>query len=108
MNDQQLTHLSVLTALNKMMSGGHFDICTVDMAAKALGTIPDGAAYKILRPLHCVHWQDMPPELRAAVPKLIERCLHVPAYQFQITEVTPDQAARVQAGTIRLLTRDAA
>ena len=105
MNDQQLAHLSVLTALNKMMSSSHFDICTVDSAAKALGTIPCGQAYKILRPLHCVHWQDMPRELRDAVPKLIERCLQVPAYQFQITEVTPEQAARIQSGTLKLLTR---
>lgn len=105
MNDQQPMHLSVLTALNKMMSGEHFSICTVDEAAKTPGTMPAGAAYKILRPLHCVKWVDMPEELRAAVPKLIERCLRVPAYQFQITEVTPEQAARVQAGTIRLLTR---
>ena len=46
MTDQQLSYLSVLTALNKMMAGKYFDICTVDTAAQALGTIPDGAAYK--------------------------------------------------------------
>jgi hypothetical protein len=105
MNDQQLAHLSVLTALNQMMTSRHFSICAVDDAAKALGTIPDGQAYKILRPLHCIAWQDMPRELRDAVPKLIERCLQVPAYQFQITEVTPEQSARIQAGTLKLLTR---
>lgn len=105
MNDQQLTHLSVLTSLNKMLRGSHFDICTVDAAAKALGSIPDGRAYAILRPLHCVHWGDMPAELRAAVPKLIERCLDVPAHQFQITETTPAGQQRVQAGTLHLLTR---
>ena len=44
MTDQQLSYLSVLTALNKMMAGKYFDICTVDTAAQALGTIPDGAA----------------------------------------------------------------
>lgn len=107
MTDRQLAHLSVLTALNKMMTGDFFSICAVDAAVAALGTIPDGAAYKILRPLHCVAWRDMPRELRDAVPKLIERCLHVPAYQFQITEVTPEQAARAQLGTLRLLTRAA-
>lgn len=108
MNDTQLAHLSVLTALNKMMSGNSFSICAVDDAVKALGSVPDGTAYRILRPLHCVAWMDMPRELRESVPKLIERCLNIPAHQFQITEVTPDAAARVQAGTIRLLTRGAA
>lgn len=105
MNDAQLSHLSVLTALNKMMTGSHFDICTVDSAIKTLGTVPDGQAYKILRPLHCVNWMDMPAELREAVPKLIERCLNVPAHQFQLTPTTPERTALVQAGTLRLLTR---
>jgi hypothetical protein len=106
MNDQQLSHLSVLTALNKMMTSNRFDICTVDDAIKVLSSTPDGQAYKILRPLHCIHWMDMPRELREAIPKLIERCINVPAHQFQITEVTPEQRQRVTAGTIRLLTRD--
>jgi hypothetical protein len=106
MNDQQLSHLAVLTSLNKMMTSKHFDICTVDSAITVLGSIPDGRAYKILRPLHCVNWMDMPCELREAVPKLIERCINVPAHQFQITEVTPEQRQRVAAGTIRLLTRE--
>lgn len=105
MNDQQLSHLSVLTSLNKMMVGDYFDICTVDKAIKTLGTYPDGAAYKILSPLHCVHWRDMPRELREAVPLLIERCIQVPAHQFQITQVTPEQQARLQSNSIRLLTR---
>lgn len=111
MNDSQLTYLSVLTSLNKMMADNHFSICTIDDAMKALGCIGDGAAYKILRPLHCVKWMDMPTELRAAVPKLIERCLAVPAYQFQLTQaenLSAEWIGRVQAGTLRLLTRGAA
>ena len=85
MNDQQLAHLSVLTALNRMMRGTHFSICTVDAAIKALQTMPDGRAREILHTLHCTDWADMPPELRAEVPRLIERCIGVPAHQFQIT-----------------------
>jgi len=108
MNDAQLSHLSVLTALNEMMLGRRFSICTLDDAIKTLGAVPDGRAYSILRPLHCVEWKDMPCELRDAVPKLIERCINVPAYQFQLTAVTPEQRANLQANTIRLLTRDAA
>jgi len=103
MNDDQLTHLSVLTALNRMMRGSHFSICTVDDAAKALGATPDGRAYAMLRTLHCVNWIDMPEELREAVPRLIERCISVPAYQFQITAVAPEQATRAKAATLKLL-----
>lgn len=106
MNDTQLAQLSVLTALNQMMRGRHFDICTVDAAAKTLGAQPDGRAYQILRTVHCVQWGDMPPELRDAVPKLIERCINVPAYQFQLTALTPEQQVRLQGNTLRLLTRD--
>lgn len=107
MNDTQLGHLSVLTKLNKMMRDSHFDICTVDQAIKVLGSVPDGRAYNILRTLHCVHWSEMPVELREAVPALIERCISVPAHQFQLTRVSPADQALVEAGTIRLLTRQA-
>lgn len=105
MTDDQLSHLSVLTALNKMLRSSHFDICVVDAAAKALGTVPDSRAYAILRPLHCINWGDMPRELRDAVPRLIERCIEAPAYQFQATEMTAARSTLVQAGTLRLLTR---
>lgn len=105
MKDDQLKQLSALAALNKMMLGTHFSICTLDDVIKVLGTRPDGQAYDILRPLHCVHWTDMPAELRDAVPRLIERCISIPAYQFQITQVPPADRARVTSGTIRLLTR---
>lgn len=103
MNDQQLSHLAVLSALNKMMRSTHFNICTVDAAVQALHTVPDARAYSILRPLHCVNWSDMAPELYAAVPQLIERCINVPAHQFQLTLTTPEGQLRVQAGTLRLL-----
>jgi hypothetical protein len=104
-SDQQLAHLSALTALNQMLENGTFYISTVDEVAKAIGALPDGQAYKILRPLHCVKIRDMPAELRAALPQLIERCINVPAYQFQVTAVTPEQQLRITASTVRRLTR---
>lgn len=101
MNDQQLTHLSALTALNNMLKGRHFDICVIDSVIKILGTVPDGRAYNILRPLHCVNYMDMPRELRDALPSLIERCIEVPAHQFQITQVkNPDM---LRSASLRLL-----
>lgn len=102
MNDVQLSQLSALTALNALMRADSFNICTIREVIKLLGTTPDGQALKILEPLHCMRYGDMPAELREAIPKLIERCIAVPAYQFQIT---PAEAARVQSATIRLLTR---
>lgn len=106
MTDQQISHLSALTALNRMLIGSYFDICTIDKIVKLLATAPDGRAYRILHTLHCVHWCDMPPELRDAVPRLIERCINVPAHQFQLTQITDPERQLVQAGTLRLLTRE--
>lgn len=73
MNDQQLAQLSALTALNQMMRGGKFYISTVTEVAKALGAVPDARAMDILRPLHCMDISRMPPELQAALPKLIAK-----------------------------------
>ena len=85
MTDLDLQKLSALTSLNAMMRKPYFDVCTVDTVIKMLGTVPDRTAHDMLRSLHCVNWSDMPIELRDAVPKLIERCCNVPAYQFQRT-----------------------
>lgn len=105
MTDDQAAVLSVLTALNKMMRASHFDICTLDAAIKVLRTVPDGRAYDVLRPLHCINWRDMPPELRAAVPGLIERCISVPAYQFQVTPVSKAEQQALYMATAQMLGR---
>lgn len=107
MNDNQLGQISALTALNEMMRKGTFYISTVREVADALKATPDARALEILKPLHCMEISRMPPELREALPKLIERCINVPAYQFQITPLTSEQTARVQMGTIRVLTNGA-
>lgn len=103
MNDEQLIHLSVLVSLNRMMTGNYLDLCTIDSAMKALGRIPDGAAYTVLRQLHCVHWDKMPGELREAVPGLIERCLNIPVSQFQITPAARVELAPQKPWLVRLL-----
>jgi predicted ester cyclase len=94
----ELKQLSALTSLNHMMRGGHFSICTIDAVGELLGIEPRGSdAYRVLRPLHCIDWNSMPPQLRDAVPGLINECLGVaPAFQFanmergQIVDLTPD------------------
>lgn len=85
-----------------MMRNTYFDICTLDGAIKALATIPDPAAYLILRPLHCVHWGEMPRELREAVPGLIERCIGIPAHQFLLTQI-PEPVSKTGSALQRLL-----
>lgn len=106
MHDRQLAHLSAITSLNEMMRKGTFYITTVKEVAEAIGAVPDAAALRILRPLHCMTISDMPHELRNALPELIERCIGTPAYQFTITQ--PEHPELVLAGTIRMLTRERA
>ncbi len=93
--NHDLRQMSAMTALNSMMSGRFFDICTIDSVGKMMGVRPEGEAYNILRPLHCIHWEKMPDELRDAVPDLIRQCLGVgPSYVFktltqEVIDVTP-------------------
>ena len=96
-----LEELSALTALNNMMLKGWFDICVIDKVGALLGVDPRGRAYTILTPLHCVHFDKMPDELRKAIPGLIQECLGMaPIFQFKtvtpivIEVVSPAQATR--------------
>lgn len=104
-DDKQLAHLSAITALNDMMRKGTFYISTVREVGELLGTTPDDQAMQILRPLHCMKISAMPPELRDALPRLIERAIGAPAYQFQATAINARESAQVAAGTLRLLAR---
>lgn len=107
----EMKQMVAMTALNKMMIGGHFNICAIDSIADMLGVDPKGEAYRMLRPLHCVNFADMPAELKARVPSLIKECLGVePIYQFALPakvvheqEPTPESAPK--RGFMRLLSR---
>jgi hypothetical protein len=93
MND--IKQLAAITALNDMMSKGYFCICTIDKVAKMLGINARGEAYDTLSPLHCVHFDKMPQELRDAIPGLIHQILSIqPTYQFTLPA---RQASRVVA-----------
>lgn len=89
-----------LTALNSMMAGAYFDICTIDNIAKMLEIHAKGEAYNTLRPLHCIHWSAMPAAVRDAVPGLIQECLGFePTFRFktmqpEVIEVSPFGARR--------------
>ena len=90
-----LKQLAAITALNEMMAGSHFNVCTIDRIATMLSVNAKGEAYEVLHTLHCIHWDKMPGELREAVPDLIRQCLGVgPVYQFktldqEVIDVTP-------------------
>lgn len=97
-----------VTALNKMMTGRHFSICVITDVAAMLGVDPKGESYRMLRPLHCVNWADMPSELRAMVPGLIKDCLGVePAYRFRVAEIAivPESAPTSDSPRPRRLLR---
>lgn len=95
-----LKELSALTALNEMMAKGWFDICTINAVAELLGVNPRGESYRILYPLHCVHFDKMPGELREAILGLIQDCIGMaPIFQFKtlaqkIIDVSPDQKVK--------------
>lgn len=109
-----LKQMAALTALNEMMAGNHFNVCTIDRIATMLGVHPKGEAYEVLHTLHCINWSKMPPELRQAVPGLIKECLGVaPIYEFKtarpevrIIDVTPEPEAPKRGGFLRLLGRN--
>ena len=63
------------TALTKILQAKHFSICDIDSIAKLMGCATGNEAYKILNTLHCVHYSDMPSELRQNIPNLIKMAL---------------------------------
>lgn len=81
-----LKQLAAIAALNKMFTDGWLSISTVDRVGKMLGVDPKRAAdsYNILHAVHCVHFAQMPVDLRDAIPQLILDCLDVaPTFQFK-------------------------
>lgn len=86
MNPSESTKaLAAVVALNNMFAGKHFSICTIDSIAEMLSIQPEPQAYATLRTLHCINWVDMPPDLRKAVPGLLQQCLAGGFTAFQFT-----------------------
>lgn len=93
-----------ITSLNSMMSKGYFDICTIDTVGKLMEVNPKGEAYTMLHPLHCVHFDKMPPDVREAIPSLIQECLGVgPVFKFKTLEPEVIEVAPAKRGFLRLL-----
>jgi hypothetical protein len=60
-----------LTVVAKMLKSNYFDVCTVDKVCKLIGANASGAAYDMLHALHCVHYSDMPPQVKEGIPALM-------------------------------------
>lgn len=73
-----MSHLQVAiarTSLEKMLKSNSFEITCLWHIGEMLGINPRQTyAYKMLQPLHCVPYADMPPEVREAIPQLIRDC----------------------------------
>lgn len=59
-------------ALNNMFNSNRFDICAVRDACNLLGASLTPEAEAILSPLHCVHWEKIPDDLKAEIPVLLK------------------------------------
>ena len=70
-----MSHLQVAiakTAIEKMLGGAHFSISTIQSVSDMLGiNCRQTHAYRMLAPLHCIDYADMPYEVRDAIPGLI-------------------------------------
>lgn len=93
--------LAAQTAIRKMLEGSHFSICTVDAVLEVTKGVPDATDYKTLRLLHCIHYRDMPAELRRELPELLGRVLSAPSLETNelFIAARPDDAKA--AGLVR-------
>jgi hypothetical protein len=77
-------------ALKKMVQSDYFDICTIDKITKMMDVKPDRDAYQILSTLHCVHYNQMRPELLQVLPDLIATVLRSPSFEASRINIVMD------------------
>lgn len=54
----------VAIGLKKLFKEKHFSICDLETLIKAANVVPNHDLMRLLRPLHCVDWADIPRDLR--------------------------------------------
>lgn len=93
---KQLKAEVAVIALNKMLRGGHFSICTVTEVAELYNVnaaaMRKTDAFKMLNNLHCVDFNVMTPRVRESIPELIKACLAAEApevFQFAMPDTRP-------------------
>lgn len=67
-----------------MFRKGYFDICLVRQICELNGTIPNGEAMRLLHPLHCVNFEDMPKELLRGLPVLIQQAIGTETLEMEV------------------------
>ena len=77
--------LVVEVAINRLFTERHFSICSLDKLIELTGAQHGSDAYRLLRPLHCMDWADMPPELRERVPLLVREALQTNQWATEAT-----------------------
>lgn len=71
---------AIRLALVKMFrQGGHFDICTVRSCLESASIEAPKEEMDALRPLHCVGWSEMTPEMRTEVQRRVLALFSLPA-----------------------------
>lgn len=71
MENCSIETLAIRAAIKQMFDHGWMNICTIDMCLKTAGLQPPAREYQILKTLHCVHFNQMPPELMRQIPGLL-------------------------------------
>ena len=80
-------------SMGNMFSKGWFDICPVTDCMKILGVsrFNTEKTYERLRLLHCVHWGQMPADIREQIPEMISEIFTEGAYPGNLGDIVSDQ-----------------
>lgn len=82
---EDLRILTAKVALNKLFKQGHFSICVVRELAELFNVLPNPEAMRLLQPLHCINYADMPAELYTKLPEIVQTALAgTPVFQFEV------------------------
>lgn len=86
MNDMQ--RMAAETAMKHMIAKGWVDICSIKKILEMTGGVPSREDLQVLELLHCVHFNEMTPELLRGLPLILQRVLGAEALQFEFQEPT--------------------
>lgn len=89
MSDIRWKNLVVGQGLKTMFQKEYFDVCLLDsMAATIGGTLPSQMK-DAFRVLHCVHYTDMHPDIRAELPRRVVQALAL-CVQIDVEDIVRD------------------
>lgn len=85
----ETTRLVVGTAMRAMIQKGWINISAIQDCLKLSGIIPHAGSLSLLQALHCVHFTDMPDELRERIPGMLRDVFSGMDVQSLVDAVTP-------------------